>query len=162
MAKAVNKEVKPRNTGVVKKLLKYYGLNYFNECALTQPIAEAIAEDMFNWACKERDTALTLEEFAQSRGIPLTMLHRWRRKFPCIDKAYKESLPYIGNNRELCALKRTVSERVALRSMSQYSSRWKDLEQWFAKLNKDDRSAFEKLVFEIKDLTTKEKEETSE
>ena len=91
------------------------------------------------------------------RGIPMDKWYSWQKKFPVLAYAVEQGKEYIGDNREVGALKRTLSERTVLRSMSMYSPEWKELEQWLATISKDDRTALEKLVFEIRDLTTKGK-----
>ena len=142
----------PKNTNVVTKLKNYYGLTYFDTYHMTQPIAEALAEDMFDWVCKEREDALTLEEFAQARGIPLRLMRDWRDRFPCIARAYKDVKTYVGNNREVGMLKKKLSERGVLRSMPMYSEKWKELEQWYSTLSDQEQ---ERITLVLRDLVTK-------
>jgi len=139
--------------------MKYYGLTYWNEAAMTEPVAQELANDIFDWACKNKETATTLESFAQERGIPLSQIRDWRKKFPCLDKAVKEALPFIGNNREIGALNRNFAEKLARASLHHYSERWKATEEFIANLTKKEKDLLEELVINIKDITRERQKE---
>lgn len=144
-----HKKGAPKKTS--KKLMKYYGLNYWNEVAMTEPVALAMAEDLFDWACKNKGKALTLEAFTQERGIPINNLYEWRKKWPCIDNAVKAALPYIGNNRETGALKKRFSEKVVLNTMHHYSARWRKIDSYWEEKRKKEEEE-KKITIELKDL----------
>jgi len=152
------KTTKSRKKKSIKKLRDFYGFSFFDTCAMTQPIADALAEELFEWACKNRHDALTLEEFTSRRGIRLDVFFAWFKRFPVLKESWERAKEYIGNNREVGALKKELAEKTVLRSLPHYSKRWKNIEEWWSTLAAKQQEELKDFVFKLVDITSRDKE----
>lgn len=153
--KKTSKKPSTRKNATVR-LMAYYGLNFWNTAHVTEALAIEIANDMFDWACKEPKTSLTITKYLRERGIPTDLFYNAIKKYPYLKKAHGRIKDMIGDNRETGGLEKRLSERMILRSQHQYSKEWKESDEWWATLTKAERDAAEQFIFELRDLTKKD------
>lgn len=142
---------RPQGT-TVRKLANYYGLFFWRNNVMNEELAKAIAQDYFDWACKEESEAITIIRFLKLRGIPEPRWSDWKKKYPILEETAQHVKLFIGDNREVGMLKKTLSERGVLKSMSLYNQDWAQLEERIAKLARSDKEGFDKMCIVINDL----------
>jgi len=108
---------------------KHGWFDYRNIYGLLAPMDEKgigrIAEELVNWASHE-DDAFKISQFYLSKGISEGTWREWVIKFDCLREAQNTAKLYIGNRREIGAIKNKLNTSVVAFTMPFYDEEWKD------------------------------------
>lgn len=109
---------------------------------------ETMAQELLDY-CHEDPTATVTKFATQIKGIPWSVFCKLKDKHAVLGQAYDDAMIMIGDNREAGALTNQLNDKVVLKSLPMYLARWKELEEWSAKLKKENSSTVGNGVFKI-------------
>ncbi len=145
---------------------EYKDLFSFKIVPINEAFIERFASDMLQWATSEDKSLnnLKITQFPRSKKVPMQTFYDWVNKHPIIKEAYLESMAAIGDRREIGGMTREYDSSMIKSTMHLYDSKWKESEEWRAKIKADADNKNQALVITntIYKTLPKENEETKE
>lgn len=149
MSKAI-KHSTPDKTRANTWLEDYTDLFTFKRKPISYAFVERIAEELVTWA-REDDEALKLSQFYLAKGVPHSTFKKLVNDHPALKIARDSAMQFIGNRREIGALKKKLDSGMISSQMAKYDKSWWTLEEKRAELrartqNKDQGDVTYKVV----------------
>jgi len=108
-------------------LEQYTNLYTLKKHPVTEPFIERISADLIKWA-KEDKNALTLSQFYLEKGIPYSTFKGLMNRFPMLKMARDSAMEFMGNRREIGALKNKMNPNMVMSQQANYAPSWMELE----------------------------------
>lgn len=86
---------------------------------------EKVADDLVVWA-RTNDDAFKLSQFYLERGISINTWKDWVDKFPKLKESQEMAKCFIGNRREIGAIKNKLNTSMVAYTMPFYDNEWKE------------------------------------
>jgi hypothetical protein len=141
-----SKDVPPR---ISKWLEDYYDCKAMHLKPATEGFFERLATELLDWA-ENNEEALKVSQFYLPKGIGRETFDSWVSKYPTLKEAYKTALIFIGNRREIGALKGKLHSQIMLKSAHLYDEDWAKIYQDERKQNQLGSSAGEVKILVMK------------
>ena len=139
---STKKVVKPKNDSEWEQ---YLNMISFQLEPATSGFFKRLAIELYTWA-RENEKSYSVEEFLHLKGIPTGSFYRWVEKYPEVKQSNEEALSIFSIRRERGAIEKKLDGQMVRWSLPLFSKRFKDLEEWRSKLNKDKEESGNKIV----------------
>ena len=128
-----------------KKQTKYKLLETYKsvitgkEELISTDVLDEMAKELIQY-CLDDPTATLTKYAVQLKGMPWSSFVKLKDTYEVLGNAYDAALIIIGDNRESGALTNQLNDKVVLKSLPMYLQRWREIEEWNAKLKKESSS----------------------
>lgn len=128
-----------------KKQTKYKLLETYKsvitgkEELISTDVLDEMAKELIQY-CLDDPTATLTKYAVQLKGMPWSSFVKLKDRYEVLGNAYDAALIIIGDKREEGALTNQLNDKVVLKSLPMYLQRWRDIEEWSAKLKKESNS----------------------
>ena len=123
----ITKRARPKSR--YRVLEEYEDLYNLKRVPVSEQLIDRIRTQIIEWAYND-ENALLLDRFFFAKGIPISTMDGWRKKFPKLDEACQLAKQMIGIRREEEALKRKFDAGLVAKTAAFYRPEWKKLEVW--------------------------------
>ena len=120
----------------------------------SQEFIDRLGHDLLLWA--QLKTSLVLRDFFDERYISQGTYSRWKNKDSMFAERLELAKGMIGSRREKGGLEKKFDASMVIKSMANYDSEWKAIEEWRSKLSKAEQEV-EQLKVLIETFKTGEK-----
>lgn len=122
-----------------------------------QPISDAVLEQLafrlIKWVMTKKE--IIIDDFLEQEGKSLRQFNRFVDRSPKLKEVFDFAKMCIGNKRERDAYYNKGNAVLIMKSMPNYSPRWKDLIKWYAEINSQNQNVNQGI--QVVEITKAEK-----
>lgn len=134
-----NTEEPKISTNETPKFFEYLDIYSFRMKPANENFVRNLAVKLVEWA-KTDDNAFKLSQFYLNEGITRRDFYNWIERFDFLKDAHDTALMFLGDRREVGAIKRKLDTQMISFAMPNYDPQWREMVTWRAKLKAEQQA----------------------